>query len=231
MQTFIVNGYGVPEDIFRDENYRTYLLVAFNTMFSLAAHAPALIIPSGGPTNTVPPFLGTEAEAIATYLRHLMQRPEVTNQTKDWRIIPEQRALSTLENLLFAKEIAEANGATGPITIFCEHTRNHTITDLAQRIFGADANIHAIDFDRSKTRYIDPSITAEKEAASLEGARWVLEDPERLPQHHAFYEKKLAFFRQRQSEGVPHADAVVEWYTAGREALQQLLPDHPLLKK
>ncbi len=229
MHIYIVCGYGTPKDIAIDRNYPVYLSAVFNALSESSAGKPATIIPSGGPTSVEPPYEGTEAEAMSDYLQKLANTSAPAGQTSDWTFYPEDRALSSLENLLFAKQIIEQESLEGPVTVFCEKTREHRLTETAKKIF-TDREVHvvAIDFDSSKSRHLDPDIIARKEAEALTEALWTLENPERLLKHHQIFEKKFEFLRGRQQQGVSHVDAVAEWIRTSPEILRELMPDHPV---
>lgn len=219
MQAFIICGYGTPKDIFADEHYRMYLNLAFNTIYDAAASQPALIIVCGGPTNCDPPYNGTEAQAMAAYLRKLMQRKETGEATALWEICEEDQSLSTLENLVFAKHMLDQRAFNQDVRIFCEYTRQARLRAFAEVIFPAcTVTVCPIDFDQSKNRYLDPEVLAKKEELATSEGLHTLEDPARLAEHHALFEKKMAFLRQRQNEGLSHVDAVREWFLKHTDA-------------
>lgn len=229
MKAFIICGYGIPEDIEKNVNYTTYLHVAFNTIYEHVAGEEAFIIACGGPTNCTPPFDGTEAELILDYLSDLADRDGVSTQTENWSFIPESKSLSTLENFLFAKNILDGVSFQGAAFVFCEKTREPRVKTFTEKIFGESTTVIPIDFDISQNRYLDPATIQRKEEFGITEGLWTLEDPERIEKHHAFFERKFAFIRKRQSEGLSHEDAVKEWFEFGPKELQELMPDHPLL--
>lgn len=232
MNIFLICGYGLPKDIREDQNYVTYLNVIFNRMYELAARHEAAIIPCGGPTNCEPPFQGTEAQMITDYIRDLMNREATHEQTMDWNIFPETRSLSTLENLIFAKEIIRLQKLKGSITLFCEKTREARLRLFADHVFqDASVDVFAIDFDISKNRYLDQEIIQRKENVATQEGLWTLQDPERMQKHHELFEAKFAFLRKRQSEGLSHVDAVKEWFKNEKRIMQEIVPDHPFLKE
>lgn len=214
-----------------DENYITYLHVAFNNMYERAASQPAVIIPCGGPTNCEPPFEGTEADMIVDYLGSLTQRSEIAHQTVQWHIIPERESLSTLENLLFAKNILDKHKHVEHITIFCEHTRQKRVEVFAEQVFEQQVTVCAIDFDLSKNRYLDPEVIQTKETLATQEGLWTLEDRDRLALHHQLFEHKFAFLRAQQAKGIAHIDAIHTWYQHERTFLKTHMPNHPLLTK
>ena len=231
MYIFIICGYGIPEDIASDQNYSTYLRIAFNFIYALAGNKQAAIIPCGGPTNCNPPYNGTEAEAIADHIQQLMKRDSVSYATQEWSLYPENTSLSSLENLLFAKRVMETHRLAGRIAILCEQTRKDKMTEFSKIIFHkVDVQVIPIDFDVSANRYLDPQVIKEKEQMGIREGLWTLEDPERLKRHHEFFEKKFEFLRQLQREGMTHVEAVSEWFKNEKQVIQQLMPDHPLLK-
>lgn len=228
MNIYIINGYGIPESNQEDSNYTTYLTIIFNSIFSDASNQEAVIIPSGGPTSCTPPFDGTEASYIAGRLNNMMHQDFLAQQTSNWRIIEEGRSLSSLENLLFAKEIIDKEQLSGPISVFCESTREKRIQETANIILG-EASVRAIDFDNTKNRYADPELIQEKEQRALHENLWTLESTERLKVHHQIMEQKFTFLRDKQAQGMTHVDAVAEWYKEALKIVKEIAPDHPLL--
>lgn len=232
MEIYIVCGYGTPKDITKDQNYLVYLSAVFNAILESSAGKPAAIIPCGGPTSVEPPFEGTEAGAMSEYLQGLAHNYSAEGQTSVWRFFQEDTSLSSLENLLFAKNFIDHESLEGSVTIFCEKTREHRMNETAKKVFGDRVvNVVAIDFDASKNRHLDPQIIEKKEADALAEALWTLEKPERLPLHHQLFEKKFNFLRERQRQGISHVDAVAEWFKVGPKILRELMPDHPLFRR
>lgn len=228
MKIYVICGYGLPKDIRKDQNYLTYLHVAFNRIYAESVNQSTILIPSGGSTSCEPPFVGTEAEIMENYLEQHIEHAGITEQTRDWKFYPEKESLSTLENLLFVKNIVNQNNFVGDVIVFCEKTREERIKKIAMSVFGDRvANIIAIDFDVSRNRYLDPQVIAKKEAEELRESLWALENPERIEKHHKLFEKKLVFLRGEQKRGVLHVDAVAEWYKIRPQIVKELMPDHP----
>ena len=232
MKVFIIPGYGIPESIERDQNYLTYLHVAFNRIYDAAKGEKALIIPCGGPTNCTPPYQGTEAAVIGEYIQKLIDRLAMGDGCKEWSIVPEDRSLSTLENLVFAQEIVRGVADVQSMTVFCEVTRENRMQIVGNAVFGESIlmKIEPIDFDVSPNRYLDPAIIEKKENIEIRGALWALERSERLAKHHELFERKFSLLRSLQDGGMSHVDAVTEWYRQAPVLIAELLPDHPGLK-
>lgn len=208
MHAFIICGYGIPKDIFHDENYTTYLNIVFNTMFSEAHHAPALIIPSGGPTSCHAPYTGTEAEEMMRYLTSLIERPCMNGAGLSWKMLPDKASLSSLENMLRARDVLAHEADIDEIVLFCEATRTQRNERIAREVFGAlPVRVVGIDFDISQNRYALEHIKTKEELETAH-ALWALQSPEHLAQHHAFFEQRLHRLRELDAQGVAHADAV-----------------------
>ncbi|NQV90409.1 YdcF family protein [Candidatus Uhrbacteria bacterium] len=228
---FLICGYGVPKDIHTDINYQTYLHLAFNTMFRACPGKPCDIVVCGGPTNIETPYTQTEAAVMSAHLEELKARPAMRGQADTWNISLEDTSLSSLENLLFASQLMQYKGLEGQVTIFCELSRAERIAQTGKEIF-KEVHVEPIDFDITQNRYLDPAIIQKKEAAALQDALWTLQNPERLPAHHLFFEKKMEWFRAQHAQDVPLTDIVREWHTTKLyELARELMPDHPLLTR
>lgn len=227
MHIFLICGYGIPKDMIADENYRTYLNLVLNKVYSIAANQPCILIPCGGPTEMEPPHERTEAAVIAGYLQTLIDRPELEQQTLDWKFVLEDQSLSSLENLLFAKRLMLSEGLRGTIMVFCEATRRDRMVQVANVIFNQPVQVEAIDFDTTKNRYRDSELIQQNEDDALKEAMWTLEKEERLVQHHELFVRKFMFFRERYAKGMSHVDVVEEWFKHMPEILRELMPDHP----
>lgn len=222
MKSFIICGYGIPEDIRKDQNYLTYLHIVFNRMYAEAKNEPALIIPCGGPTSCTPPYTGTEAEKIGEYLQELMDRDVLSGATKAWKIILEDTSLSSLENFLFAKHIVEKNGGDQVIA-FCEATRVSRNQETVDRVFRKEkVRVEGVDFDISKNRYLPNDIINKKEKAEREHTTWALESEENLTKHHMFFEEKFQKLRMWEAEGMSHVDAVTKWFKEGLARYEEI---------
>lgn len=203
MQTvFIVNGYGVPKDILTDENYQRYLK---DSAAIIAQSESPLVIVSGGATDMFPPFDRTEAQEMKTALA------AVSGFDQQIEIILEPTSLTTLENFLFSKQVLDDRGLDNvELHIMCEWTRKDRVEKIAQRVFGFNPIVHAIDFDQSPNRYLDPKFIAQKEEVALKFELWALENDENAKKYHELAEKKIRTFREAGPDR--HTDAIREYW-------------------
>lgn len=211
---FLVFGYGVPRDIFKDGNYNFYLKTVFNHIYDRVTEGDIqkpVIICSGGKTDCRKPYQRTEAEEMVKFLKLLARRSFLKKLTKDWIFVPEKRPLSTLENFLFCAEFLRKKSRKADISLFCEKTREGRIKLLAKKIF-PKGRIHGIpiDFDVSPNRYLDPAFLQKKERTEVRHSLWALQSSENLKKHHRAFEEKFEFLRQAGSG--QHAQAVGQWW-------------------
>ncbi len=213
---FLVFGYGIPKDIYKDENYNFYLKMVFNKIYDFVIKQSIrnpIIICSGGKTDMFKPYERTEAVEMIKLLKKLSERPFLKTITKDWLFLPEKKSLSTLENfiscktLLKNKKINKAN-----LYIFCEQTREKRIKTVGKKIFNKNYNFQVvpIDFDVSSNRYIDPEFLAKKERVELKHSLWALESTENFKKHHELFQEKIDYLRKAGPD--VHVEAVKEWW-------------------
>ena len=213
---FIILGYGIPKDIFTDENYNIYLKSVFNKIYDQVITnkiEKPLIICSGGPTDIVSPFRRTEAGEMVKFLKKLSKKKYLKDITKDWEFVADIQALSTLENFLNCKEIIKNKKKNkANIYIFGEHTRNKRLKILASKIFDKNFNtqIITIDFDTSLNRYLDPKFIQKKETEAQKIDLKCLKSGEELQKNHEVLIDKIKFLRKFPPE--KQADAIKKYW-------------------
>lgn len=214
---FLVFGYGVPKDIFKDEKYNFYLKMVFNKIYSIVIKNKVpkpIIIFCGGNTDGFKPYRRTEAdEMIKFFVAIIKEKTFLKSLTKNWTIISENKSLSTLENLLNSKNIiTKRKIRKANFFIFCEQTRESRIKILANKIFGKNSKfqVEPIDFDVSQNRYLSPEYLAKKENTELRHSLWALKSPRNLKKHHKMFQEKFEYFRKAGQK--THTNAVKEWW-------------------
>ncbi|MBU2565965.1 hypothetical protein KKG46_00195 [Patescibacteria group bacterium] len=211
-QTFIILGYGIPKNFFKDDNYRFYLNMVFNKIWDISSlsNSKPLIIATGGKTDCFKPYKRTEAQEIIKYLKILANRSFVKAKTKSWKFIPENKSLSSLENIIFCKKLLEKIPDHGKINIFCEQTRVPRVTKIANKLLKGSFKIIPMDFDVTSNRYHDPEFINKKEQTELKHIKWALQSPENLKKHHQVFKEKMDFLRKEGTKN--HPEAVKKWW-------------------
>lgn len=224
MQEFVlIHGYGVPKDIGKDEGYHAYLNTAFNAVYDVCVRErmQPVIIFSGGKTDLFKPYRRTEAGEMARYFKALAKRPFVADVTKTWKFELEVRALSSLENMLFTRDLLRKKYPRVKAgTLIFEATRAERIHAVAKKVLThTDAlTFLPVDFDVSQARY-DLDLIRDKEAYALKLDMWSLKSPKNLKLHHELFAEKLRLLREagpaRQQE------ALRRWWQSSLERVRQ----------
>ena len=208
---FLVLGYGIPKNIFKDENYNFYLKTVFNKIYDIAANDKAMIICSGGKTDCCRPYKRIEADEMIKFLKKLTQRKFVKKATKDWSVVPERKSLSTLENILnFQAIIRKRKVQQANVYIFCEAIRVKEVKILAKKVLSSNFKVMPIDFDVSANRYLDPKFLVEKERVDLKYALWALKTPVNLRRYRRFFRERIDYLRVAGPK--VHVKAVRKWW-------------------
>jgi hypothetical protein len=191
----LVCGYGIPEDIMTDKNYFSYLTQVFNFLFDRFADTEGSVFLSGGPTDCFPPFKRTEARETKRWLVEKIKSAEKEiGQKIPWKIILDNKALSTLENLVNFKPFAK-----GRVIIFAEKTRTDRIKKLAKIIFKNQAKCVFFDFDGSFARYHKEAIRIrEKNALIVHLA--AVRDRGKIKDIRQAVQRKLSLMRKHGAE-------------------------------
>ncbi len=213
---FLICGYGVPKNILQDNNYNIYLNIAFNQLYNFTQVKKInnpIIIFSGGQTDCFKPYNRQEAVLMNLFFKKWSQRMQLKSITKNWQILLENKSLSTLENLLFSRNLLKSKKIKqGALYIIHEQTHGHRLKILVPKIFSSSFNkfYWPIDFDTSANRYLGEDFLRKKEAKTLRHDLWSLQSQGNLIKHHKLYQKRLIFLRQAKSD--KHIDLVRKWW-------------------
>lgn len=195
---FIILGYGIPKDILEDENYNIYLKMAFNSIFDISTKektAPVIIF-CGGKTDMLEPYERTEADEMLRLFDALMNRGHCKEITKDWKLIAEDRSISTLENLIFAKEVIEKEKLQSrEIYLIFEATRFNRIKTLSEKIFDNEVGLIPFDFSQNAQRYAKVELIQKKENNALKFDMLLIGKEISFEEYHDMYLKKMGILR------------------------------------
>ena len=96
-----------------------------------------VVILSGGRTS--PRSRHSEAWVMARHLREIVPLPN---------LVLEEHAMTTLENLIFARGLAEHHaGVVARFVVFCDRVHQRKVATLAKLILGARAIVQSVDRD------------------------------------------------------------------------------------
>lgn len=207
-KTFIILGYGIPGDISEDENYNIYLKLAFNAIFDISSKENSIpnIIFCGGKTDMLEPYERTEAAEMIKLFDLLIKREQCREFTKDWKLIAEDESISTLENLMFAKDVIEKEKIeAGKINLIFEATRTNRIKTLAAKVFDSKVDFIPFDFSQSAQRYASRELIEEKENIILNHDMMFLDKKISFEEYHHPYTERLRLLRMEPGS---HDEAV-----------------------
>jgi hypothetical protein len=105
------------------------------------------VILSGGRTS--PRSDLSEAWVMAGHLREMLPEPT---------LVLEEHAMTTLENLIFARGLAEHHaGVVARFVVFCDRVHGRKVAALSRLILGARAIVHCVDRDVAmRVRLFEP---------------------------------------------------------------------------
>jgi hypothetical protein len=210
---FIVPGYGIPKNILEDQPYKKYLGLVFNYIFETCTKTNSwapIIIFCGGPTDVFKPYKRTEAEEMKKLFWKYTKRGFVKNYTKKWNYNIENISLSTVENILFAKKIADEIKSKKNFYIFGEYTRKLKIQIFAKKIIGKNFKVVPFDFDLSINRYRDPQFIQKKEKIDIKFGLKAIADKNFLIEYRKLFIEKLAYLRKMGP--TRHKEAINVWW-------------------
>lgn len=221
---YLVLGYGVPDDVFSDANYTTYLRVVLNLIWGDKA-SNKIVLFAGGRTDMRPPYRRTEAGEILKFFRKWARRREVRDTVESWHVASNPLSLSTPESLSWFVEYLN-NVDFDRTVVFCEKTRRQRVEELMRQLVGAEPVrkglmlVLGIDFDVSANRYRPPDEIKEREAAELDLDTWALESPVHLDRHRQLREERLKFLRAAGPKR--HVQAIQDWEQREPEVRERL---------
>jgi hypothetical protein len=212
---FLVLGYGVPKRIEDNASYNAYLRLVLNQIYestsALKIKNPIIIF-CGGKTDIYRPYRRDEAHEMQRLFKIWRRRTDLKKITKGWKFLTEDKSLSTLENLLFSRQILRKRKIKkAELVIFCEMTRQNKVSVLARKVFkNFSVKVRAIDFDISPNRYLALRFIRAKEREELKLDLWALKSEKNLRKYHKMKENRVSFIRKR---GVKNQlKAVKEWW-------------------
>lgn len=210
---YLVLGYGVPDDIFTDANYGTYLPIVLNAIWSDPAKNKIVLF-AGGRTDVRPPYRRSEAGEMLKFFRRWARRRELRDTIESWQVASNPLSLSAPESLSWFVEYLNRVDFDRT-AVFCERTRRKRIESLTQELVGPEvfrdgrAVVMGIDFDTSANRYRPLEEIKEREQAELDLDTWALESPVNLHRHRQLREERLKFLRAAGPKR--HIQAIQGW--------------------
>ncbi len=209
-QTFValVCGYGVPKDIFTDQNYSSYLTSCFNTLFEKFSETTGTIVFSGGRTDLFPPYRRTEAREMKRWFtRQLAIARKESGTRLPWKFTLDTHALTSVENILNFRPYVSQQVK---VIIFGEQTRAHRLRKFFRAAFPDQRfTLVPIDFDASKNRYRVDHVK-KRETRALAIGLEAIKNPKVLALCRAIAKKKIRAMREHGPKSANQLPKIVE---------------------
>ena len=136
-------GYGVPPDILKDGNYKSYLTVVAKTIADRLIHT---IVLCGGRTNIHYPEK-SEADEMRGLLCRIF---DSISCVRAFIYLPISTTITSWENLEAAAKVADSQEASRAI-VFCEKTRQSKVWLIAKACLPCEFEVQGIDFDAGRS--------------------------------------------------------------------------------
>lgn len=169
-----------------------------------------MIIFGGGNTDYFRPFDRYESVEMRKLFMALANRKFVGTQTRKWAYRVEKKSLSTLETLLYSRDILRREHIRGGnLYIICETLREKRAAVVGAKLFGHRFKIRMLpcDFHTDSYRY-DLNLWKKAELEAIKQDLFVLKNPKYLNLYRLAFKKKVEFFKTMPDN---HDRAVVLW--------------------
>lgn len=208
MKIFIIPGYGIPKNIFKDESYKAYFNFVGKKINEFVINHPKTkitIIFSGGPTDLEYPYKRTEAKEMFNFFDSLYQ--PLWGKYLKYRL--EQKSLSSLENQVYSKQIIDKiKDKHKSIALFGEKTRTSRIKKTAKIIFSKISTIR-VELPANK-QVSDNKLIIKKENLVLKYSLWALKNNVNFNKYRKIFHKKFRYLRRFPIE--KQDEAITVWW-------------------
>jgi hypothetical protein len=206
--TALICGYGVPKDILTDQNYTTYLVPCFNTLFDRFRDTAGTIVLSGGHTDLYPPYRRTEAgEMKRWFVRQMKIARQESGATLPWKLALDTKALTSIENVFNSRPYVTKHVE---VLICGDKTRMRRLKKFFQTVFPHQPfTFISVDFDMSKNRYRLDHIE-KREAIDLEVGLEAIRNPKVFKLRREFARKKIKAMRKLGPKSTDRLPEILE---------------------
>lgn len=204
MKIFIVPGYHLPKDLILDEVYKKYFnYVCLEIQKICDNQDKILVVLSGGNIDMDEPF--------DRILSVEMKKPFLSiadTYGLKCEVVTEIKSLSSIENLIYSKNIIDSIEGEKDIYIFSDSQRSNRTKLTADKIF---TKYYLLTIDLSSDEEKDnQEIVNKKEALALSFSLWALENNENLEEFKKIYIEKFNLLRSVPPE--KRKETEINWW-------------------
>ena len=203
MKVFIVPGYHMPRDFFIDEAYNKYFNFVCREIKKISAADKVIIVLSGGNIDMDEPYnriLSKEMKGPFSVI--------ADGYNLNYSIFTEEKSLSSIENLIYSKDIINSIDGEKEIYIFSDLQRADR-TKLTSDIIFYKYKLLTIDLSSNEEKQ-NQVIVKKKEKLAIDFSLWALKNKENLEEFKNVYVDKFKLLRSVSSEN--RKEVEINWW-------------------
>lgn len=188
MKVFIVPGYHMPRDIESDEVYMNYFNFTCEKIKKIAGNDRVTVILSGGNIDMDEPYdrvLSKEMKGLFSKIAEYFGLNCI--------MLTEEKSLSSLENLIYSKNIINGIDGEKQIYIFSDLQRSVRTKLTADKIFN-NYDLLTIDLSSNEEKQ-NQDIVNKKEKIATDFSLWALKSKENMEEFMKVYADKFNLLR------------------------------------
>lgn len=203
MKAFIIPGYHLPYNIEDDKKYIRYFDFACREISKISNTEKVLIILSGGNIDMDKPFDRILSKVMLTLFEKHVDRYNINCLVKT-----EEKSLSSLENLIYSKDILNEFKENFEIYIFSDEQRLDRTKILAEKVFDNPIMI-GVDISHELEKQ-NAEVVNKKEELATKFSLWALKSKDNFDKFKSVYNEKYTYLRTISPE--KRKEAEIEWW-------------------
>ncbi len=214
MKAYIVPGYHLPKDIHKDETYKKYFDFVCREITRTSDSEKVAVVLSGGNIDMDEPFDKVLSKTMLPLFKEYIDKYHLNCLLKT-----EEKSLSSLENLMYSKELLDQLAPNSDIYIFSDAQRVKRLTVLADNVFN-NPKILGIDLSHPEERK-NAEVVNKKEELATNFSLWALKSKANFEKFKNVYSDKYAYLRTVPPE--KRKEAEIEWWKKMLASSQEIL--------
>jgi hypothetical protein len=203
MKAFIIPGYHLPDNIENDEKYIKYFDFACNEIVKISNSEKVLVILSGGNIDMDKPFERILSKVMLPLFKNYADKYNINCLVKT-----EENSLSSLENLIYSKDILDEFKVSFEIYIFSDKQRIERSKILADKVFDNPIMLGVDISHELEKQNVD--VVNKKEELATKFSLWALKSKDNFDKFKSVYDEKYTYLRTVSPE--KRKEAEIEWW-------------------
>ncbi len=203
MKAFIIPGYHLPNNIENDEKYIKYFDFACNEIAKISNSEKVLVILSGGNIDMNKPFERILSKVMLPFFKIYIDKYNI-----NCLIETEEKSLSSLENLMYSKDILDKFKGNFEIYIFSDKQRLDRSKMIADKVFDNPIML-SVDISHELEKQ-NAEVVNKKEELATKFSLWALKSKDNFDKFKSVYNDKYTYLRTISPE--KRKEAEIEWW-------------------